>query len=217
MSWDPVLQRPTFPSTRGGKRVPTLWGLSSPGLPSFLEITSNTWEAAMGQGRLPAHPRLRAEGQHGHPSFTTDSLLFFFLSILCEVKSLPGIPPSPAPAIATFNQAPSQPQASQTLTPLAVQAAPQVRTTPGSWTEGSGQEGAWSCMRHGVGECMRLWLERKPVLLGTSRLPLPQIRPIRKEGERCWTVSSGPDRTSVNSFTRDVLSGLHCQPFLHTG
>ncbi|XP_062059637.1 POU domain, class 6, transcription factor 1 isoform X2 [Lepus europaeus] len=44
-------------------------------------------------------------------------------------KSLPGIPPSPAPAIATFSQAPSQPQAaSQTLTPLAVQAAPQVLT-----------------------------------------------------------------------------------------
>ncbi|GAB5573781.1 POU domain [Prionailurus iriomotensis] len=41
------------------------------------------------------------------------------------VKSLPGIPPSPAPAVATFSQAPSQPQASQTLTPLAVQAAPQ--------------------------------------------------------------------------------------------
>lgn len=123
---------------------------SGPGLPSFLEIASNIWEAAMGQGRLPAHPRLRAEGQHGHPLFTTDSLLFFFLSIPCEVKSLPGIPPSPAPAIATFNQAPSQPQASQTLTPLAVQAAPQVRTTPGSWTEGSGQERAWSCMRHGA-------------------------------------------------------------------
>ncbi|XP_034501299.1 POU domain, class 6, transcription factor 1 isoform X4 [Ailuropoda melanoleuca] len=44
------------------------------------------------------------------------------------VKSLPGIPPSPAPALATFSQAPSQPQASQTLTPLAVQAAPQVLT-----------------------------------------------------------------------------------------
>nr|XP_012617893.1 POU domain, class 6, transcription factor 1 isoform X3 [Microcebus murinus] len=44
------------------------------------------------------------------------------------VKSLPGIPPSPAPTIATFSQAPSQPQASQTLTPLAVQAAPQVLT-----------------------------------------------------------------------------------------
>ncbi|XP_032741110.1 POU domain, class 6, transcription factor 1 isoform X2 [Rattus rattus] len=44
------------------------------------------------------------------------------------VKSLPGIPPSPAPAIATLSQAPSQPQASQTLTPLAVQAAPQVLT-----------------------------------------------------------------------------------------
>ncbi|XP_041592311.1 POU domain, class 6, transcription factor 1 isoform X3 [Vulpes lagopus] len=42
--------------------------------------------------------------------------------------SLPGIPPSPAPAVATFSQAPSQPQASQTLTPLAVQAAPQVLT-----------------------------------------------------------------------------------------
>ncbi|XP_074181777.1 POU domain, class 6, transcription factor 1 isoform X4 [Rhinolophus sinicus] len=44
------------------------------------------------------------------------------------VKSLPGIPSSPAPALATFNQAPSQPQTSQTLTPLAVQAAPQVLT-----------------------------------------------------------------------------------------
>ncbi|XP_075816794.1 POU domain, class 6, transcription factor 1 isoform X4 [Microtus pennsylvanicus] len=44
------------------------------------------------------------------------------------VKSLPGIPPSPAPAIATFSQAPSQPQASQTLTPLALQTAPQVLT-----------------------------------------------------------------------------------------
>ncbi|KAK1341160.1 hypothetical protein QTO34_017562 [Cnephaeus nilssonii] len=44
------------------------------------------------------------------------------------VKSLPGIPSSPAPAVATFSQPPSQPQASQTLTPLAVQAAPQVLT-----------------------------------------------------------------------------------------
>lgn len=47
-------------------------------------------------------------------------------------KSLPGIPPSPAPAIATFSQAPSQPQAaSQTLTPLAVQAAPQYCRSSG--------------------------------------------------------------------------------------
>ncbi|XP_029061775.1 POU domain, class 6, transcription factor 1 isoform X4 [Monodon monoceros] len=38
------------------------------------------------------------------------------------------MPPSPAPAVATFSQAPCQPQASQTLTPLAVQAAPQVLT-----------------------------------------------------------------------------------------
>ncbi|KAK7797663.1 hypothetical protein U0070_001863 [Myodes glareolus] len=44
------------------------------------------------------------------------------------VKSLPGIPPSSAPAIATFSQAPSQPQASQTLTPLTLQTAPQVLT-----------------------------------------------------------------------------------------
>ncbi|XP_059538858.1 POU domain, class 6, transcription factor 1 isoform X5 [Myotis daubentonii] len=44
------------------------------------------------------------------------------------VKSLPGIPSSPAPAVATFSQPPSQPQASQTLTPLAIQAAPQVLT-----------------------------------------------------------------------------------------
>ncbi|XP_037703218.1 POU domain, class 6, transcription factor 1 isoform X2 [Choloepus didactylus] len=43
-------------------------------------------------------------------------------------KLLPGIPPSPVPAVATFSQAPSQPQASQTMTPLAVQAAPQVLT-----------------------------------------------------------------------------------------
>uniref|UniRef100_G3TLG0 POU domain protein n=1 Tax=Loxodonta africana TaxID=9785 RepID=G3TLG0_LOXAF len=48
------------------------------------------------------------------------------LSAEATVKSLPGIPPSPAPAVATFSQAPSQPQASQTLTPLAVQAAPQA-------------------------------------------------------------------------------------------
>ncbi|XP_035874909.1 POU domain, class 6, transcription factor 1 isoform X2 [Phyllostomus discolor] len=44
------------------------------------------------------------------------------------VKSLPAIPSSPVPAVATFSQAPSQPQASQTLTPLTVQAAPQVLT-----------------------------------------------------------------------------------------
>ncbi|XP_049639607.1 POU domain, class 6, transcription factor 1 [Suncus etruscus] len=44
------------------------------------------------------------------------------------VKSLPGILPGPAPTIATFSQAPSQPQVSQTMTPLAVQAAPQVLT-----------------------------------------------------------------------------------------
>ncbi|XP_073939479.1 POU domain, class 6, transcription factor 1 isoform X5 [Castor canadensis] len=50
------------------------------------------------------------------------------LSAEATVKSLAGIPPSPAPAIATFSQAPSQPQPSQTLTPLAVQAAPQVLT-----------------------------------------------------------------------------------------
>ncbi|XP_015444013.1 POU domain, class 6, transcription factor 1 isoform X1 [Pteropus alecto] len=44
------------------------------------------------------------------------------------VKPLPGIPLSPAPAVTTFSQAPSQPQTSQTLTSLAVQAAPQVLT-----------------------------------------------------------------------------------------
>lgn len=58
----------------------------------------------------------------------------------CEVKSLAGTLPSPAPSIATFSQAPSQPQAaSQTLTPLTVQAAPQVRAAWG-WTGGSGQQ-----------------------------------------------------------------------------
>uniref|UniRef100_A0A673TU58 POU class 6 homeobox 1 n=1 Tax=Suricata suricatta TaxID=37032 RepID=A0A673TU58_SURSU len=54
------------------------------------------------------------------------------------VKSLPGIPPSPAPAVATFSQAPSQPQASQTLTPLAVQAAPQYCRSSG-WSAGAGR------------------------------------------------------------------------------
>lgn len=82
------------------------------------------------QDVLPSDPL------HSHQAHS----MSFFLSMPCEVKSLPGIPPNPAPAIATFSQAPSQPQASQTLTPLAVQAAPQVRATPGSWTEGSGQE-----------------------------------------------------------------------------
>uniref|UniRef100_A0A452DX91 POU class 6 homeobox 1 n=1 Tax=Capra hircus TaxID=9925 RepID=A0A452DX91_CAPHI len=48
-------------------------------------------------------------------------------SVEATVKSLPGMPSSPAPAVATFSQAPCQPQASQTLTPLAVQAAPQVK------------------------------------------------------------------------------------------
>lgn len=71
---------------------------------------------------------------------------------LCEVKSLPGILPSPAPAITTFSQAPSQPQASQTLTPLAVQAAPQVRPHRGAGGAGSGQEQARRCMRPGVGD-----------------------------------------------------------------
>ncbi|KAF7473410.1 Hypothetical predicted protein [Marmota monax] len=54
------------------------------------------------------------------------------------VKSLPGILPNPAPAIATFSQAPSQPQASQTLTPLAVQAAPQYCRSSG-WAAGAGR------------------------------------------------------------------------------
>ncbi|XP_055976204.1 POU domain, class 6, transcription factor 1 [Sorex fumeus] len=61
-----------------------------------------------------------AAGEAGPDS--TDS------SAEATVKSLPGIPPGPAPAVATFSQAPSQPQAPQTLTPLAVQAAPQVLT-----------------------------------------------------------------------------------------
>ncbi|KAF6338710.1 hypothetical protein mRhiFer1_000159 [Rhinolophus ferrumequinum] len=54
------------------------------------------------------------------------------------VKSLPGIPSSPAPALATFNQVPSQPQTSQTLTPLAVQAAPQYCRSSG-WSAGAGR------------------------------------------------------------------------------
>ncbi|ELR46911.1 POU domain, class 6, transcription factor 1 [Bos mutus] len=57
-------------------------------------------------------------------------------SVEATVKSLPGMPSSPAPAVATFSQAPCQPQASQTLTPLAVQAAPQVAGQQGLavWT-----------------------------------------------------------------------------------
>lgn len=54
------------------------------------------------------------------------------------VKSLPGIPSSPAPAVATFSQPPSQPQASQTLTPLAIQAAPQYCRSSG-WSAGAGR------------------------------------------------------------------------------
>uniref|UniRef100_A0A8C4LI10 POU class 6 homeobox 1 n=1 Tax=Equus asinus asinus TaxID=83772 RepID=A0A8C4LI10_EQUAS len=60
------------------------------------------------------------------------------------VKSLPGIAPSPAPAVATFSQAPSQPQSSQTLTPLAVQAASQVRATPGSQVAGQQGLAVWT-------------------------------------------------------------------------
>ncbi|XP_039769280.1 POU domain, class 6, transcription factor 1 [Ornithorhynchus anatinus] len=49
------------------------------------------------------------------------------LSAPCVVKSLSGPAPGPL-AAATFSQAPSQPQVPQTLTPLNVQAAPQVLT-----------------------------------------------------------------------------------------
>uniref|UniRef100_H0W4E5 POU class 6 homeobox 1 n=1 Tax=Cavia porcellus TaxID=10141 RepID=H0W4E5_CAVPO len=69
-------------------------------------------------GRGPAEASEPAgEAGPGNPDPSAES----------AVKSIPGIPPgpAPAPAIATFSQAPSQPQASQTLTPLAVQAAPQ--------------------------------------------------------------------------------------------
>lgn len=74
-----------------------------------------------------------------------------FLSMPHEVKSLPGIPSSPAPAVATFSQPPSQPQASQTLAPLAVQTAPQVRATPGSRTQ------QWAEARHGTTTTERRW------------------------------------------------------------
>uniref|UniRef100_A0A8B9WMZ8 POU class 6 homeobox 1 n=1 Tax=Bos mutus grunniens TaxID=30521 RepID=A0A8B9WMZ8_BOSMU len=65
-------------------------------------------------------------------------------SVEATVKSLPGMPSSPAPAVATFSQAPCQPQASQTLTPLAVQAAPQVRATPGSQVAGQQGLAVWT-------------------------------------------------------------------------
>lgn len=54
------------------------------------------------------------------------------------VKPLPGIPLSPAPVVTTFSQAPSQPQTSQTLTSLAVQAAPQYCRSSG-WSAGAGR------------------------------------------------------------------------------
>ncbi|KAB1269710.1 POU domain; class 6; transcription factor 1 [Camelus dromedarius] len=68
------------------------------------------------------HFKLQTRPLHSHQALS----LSCFLPMPREVKSLPGMPPSPAPAVATFSQAPCQPQASQTLTPLAVQAAPQT-------------------------------------------------------------------------------------------
>lgn len=154
MSWNPAEKSPTFPSTRCRMRVPTfhVW-------PRALQPSSDYYQhfgrCPMGQGRLPAGSKLYAVKMFYSVTLprTSGSFSSFFLSISPEVKSLPGIPPSPAPAIATFSQAPSQPQASQTLTPLAVQAAPQVRATSGSLIEGSGQEQAPG--GHGVGNCMR--------------------------------------------------------------
>lgn len=150
-------QSPAFPSSRCGKRVPTfrVW-------PRALQPPRHYWphlgSCPMGQGRQPAGSRPYAEVQRGfaemlYPSCISLTPVLLSLSMPREVKSLPGIPPSPAPAIATFSQAPSQPQASQTLTPLAVQAAPQVRATSGSRTEGSGQEQAQG--GHGLGNFVR--------------------------------------------------------------
>ncbi|XP_043302172.1 POU domain, class 6, transcription factor 1 isoform X3 [Cervus canadensis] len=65
---------------------------------------------------------------------------------LYGVKSLPGMPLSPAPAVATFSQAPCQPQASQTLTPLAVQTAPQYCRSSG-WSTGAGRVDNSYCNR----------------------------------------------------------------------
>uniref|UniRef100_A0A4W2ENN3 POU class 6 homeobox 1 n=1 Tax=Bos indicus x Bos taurus TaxID=30522 RepID=A0A4W2ENN3_BOBOX len=67
-------------------------------------------------------------------------------SVEATVKSLPGMPSSPAPAVATFSQAPCQPQASQTLTPLAVQAAPQYCRSSG-WSTGAGRVDNSYCNR----------------------------------------------------------------------
>ncbi|XP_033619519.1 POU domain, class 6, transcription factor 1 isoform X2 [Fukomys damarensis] len=74
-------------------------------------------EHSQGGGHAEASESAGEAGP-GNPELSTES----------TVKSIPGIPPGPAPAVATFSHAPSQPQASQTLTPLAVQAAPQVLT-----------------------------------------------------------------------------------------
>lgn len=149
--------RHSLPQDVGRQHLPS-W--CDPGISSLLGVTSSTQGAAPRVKEGYQLARGYAEVEHGaadwklwSPSMHTGSLLSFFLSMSHEVKSLPGIPPSPAPAIATFSQAPSQPQASQTLTPLALQTAPQVRATSENQTEGSGQEQAWG--GHGVGNRMR--------------------------------------------------------------
>ncbi|KAM5289424.1 POU domain, class 6, transcription factor 1 isoform 1-T1 [Ctenodactylus gundi] len=117
-----------IPAEEEGKR---LEGVATEDFQSTADASDPAGEAG------PDQPNPPAEATGMRPLLLSGSMTclltpgcfsFFFLPMSCEVKSLPGISPSPAPAIATFSQAPSQPQASQTLTPLAVQAAPQVLT-----------------------------------------------------------------------------------------
>lgn len=90
-------------------------------------------EGVAAEGSLSGGPAQAGEAAGGDAGpDTPDS------SAEATVKSLPGMPPSPAPAVATFSQAPCQPQASQTLTPLAVQAAPQYCRSSG-WSAGAGR------------------------------------------------------------------------------
>nr|XP_045379488.1 POU domain, class 6, transcription factor 1 isoform X2 [Camelus bactrianus] len=115
-SWEVPLEAPRSCSSRlqlsgdGREKLP---GLENPCDPECGQHMSS-FQGLLLPRLHPAGILVPSPGQHLHPK--------------SSLKSLPGMPPSPAPAVATFSQAPCQPQASQTLTPLAVQAAPQVLT-----------------------------------------------------------------------------------------
>lgn len=140
-----------------------------------------------------------------------------FLSMPREVKSLPGIPPSPAPAVATFSQAPSQPQPSQTLAPLAVQAAPQVRATQEAEQRALGRSEAWDSQRGvatGSGNFTGrtgkgLWLRGGLPLRGTPDLS-PTPDQAYWEDQMCVCQVISPART----VGRDNIDSLAPQASL---